>query len=262
MNVTCKICSSESEFVFSATVLQKYEVKYYHCPYCGFLQTEEPYWLDEAYSFAIGAEDTGLLKRNYLLTKRTSVLINFFFNKSDKFLDYAGGYGIFVRLMRDIGFDFYWKDSYAENLIARGFEYNADDKIELITAFECFEHFVNPIEEIDKIFTISDSVLFSTRIFHGKPPKPDDWWYYSLNAGQHISLYSRQTLRSIADKFNLYLNTDNKSIHLFSKKKINNTYFNLLLKLSVMGLVKLTNLSMKSKTDSDFELLSDKKNTH
>ncbi|MCG6913510.1 class I SAM-dependent methyltransferase [bacterium BMS3Abin03] len=261
MNVTCKICSSESKYVFSATVLQKYDVKYFHCPECGFLQTEEPYWLDEAYSSAIRAEDTGLMKRNYLLAERVSVLIKFFFNKNNKFLDYAGGYGIFVRLMRDIGYNFYWNDPFAKNLLARGFEYNTKDDIELVTAFECFEHFVNPLEELDKIYKISDSILFSTRIFYGKPPKPDEWWYYSLNAGQHISLYSRQTLNYLADRFNLYLNTDNKSFHLFSKKKINNTYFNMLLKLSVMGLSKLTSLNVKSKTDSDFELLSNRKIT-
>lgn len=255
MDVVCKICNKKSDYVFSANVLQKYDVKYYHCSNCGFLQTEEPYWLDEAYNSAIGVEDTGILKRNYLLAKRSSVLINFFFNKKNKFLDYAGGYGIFVRQMRDTGYDFYWQDPFADNLFARGFEYKTNDKIELVTAFECFEHFVNPLEELEKIFKISDSILFSTRIFHGKPPKPDEWWYYSLNAGQHVSLYSKQTLQFIADKYGLYLNSDNKSFHLFSKKKINNSYFNLLLKLSVVGLSGIANLGMESKTNTDFEML-------
>lgn len=250
------MCGKNSEYVFSAKVLKKYVVKYFHCSNCGFLQTEEPYWLDEAYNSAIGVEDTGILQRNYLLAKRASVLINFFFNKKDKFLDYAGGYGIFVRRMRDIGYDFYWKDPFAGNLIARGFEYNTNDEIELVTAFECFEHFVNPLEELEKIINTSESILFSTRIFHGKPPKPDEWWYYSLNAGQHISLYSKQTLQFIADKYSLNLNSDNKSFHLLSKKKINNSYFNLLLKLSTIGLSGLVNLSMKSKTNADFEMLS------
>ncbi len=40
----------------------------------------------------------------------------------DPFLDYAGGYGVFTRLMRDIGFDFYWHDPYTQNLFANGFE--------------------------------------------------------------------------------------------------------------------------------------------
>ena len=58
--------------------------------------------------------------------------------------NYAGGYGIFTRMMRDIGFDFYWLDKYADNLLTNGFEYNKKihKKIEAITSFESFEHFV------------------------------------------------------------------------------------------------------------------------
>lgn len=256
--MNCKICSAKSENVFSAKILHKYKINYYHCSNCGFLQTEEPYWLEESYDSAINIEDTGLLKRNFTFVKTTSVIINFFFNKGAAFLDYAGGYGIFVRLMRDIGFDFYWRDPFAPNLVARGFDFNDDEKIELITAFECFEHFNNPITEIEKMLHITNNVLFSTRVFNGKPSQPDSWWYYSLNSGQHISMYTVNTLKFIADKYNLYLNTDNKSLHLISKKKINNTYFNLLKKMSSLGLAGILNLSLKSKTDLDYELLKSK----
>lgn len=256
--MNCKICSAKSENVFSAKILHKYNIKYYHCSNCGFLQTEEPRWIEESYDSAIGIEDTGLLRRNLTLAKTTSVIINFFFNNGVSFLDYAGGYGIFVRLMRDIGFDFYWSDPYAQNLVARGFDLKGDEKIELITAFECFEHFNNPITEIEKMLNISNNILLSTSVFSGKPPQPDSWWYYSLNSGQHISFYSVNTLKFIADKYKLYLNTDNKSLHLLSKKKINNTYFNLLKKMSLLGLAGILNLSLRSKTDLDCELLKSK----
>ncbi len=53
-------------------------------------------------------------------------------------------------MMRDIGFDFYWNDIYADNLLARGFELNNLESLEVITALECFEHFLNPIEEFEK----------------------------------------------------------------------------------------------------------------
>jgi hypothetical protein len=46
---------------FNAIVLAKYQVNYYHCPQCGFLQTKDPYWLSEASKDPINAEDTGLL---------------------------------------------------------------------------------------------------------------------------------------------------------------------------------------------------------
>jgi hypothetical protein len=160
----CKICNNESLDIFKKTILNKYEVQYYKCTNCNFIQTEEPYWLDEAYKKTINISDTGLLARNIHLSKITSLIIYLFFNKKGKFLDFAGGYGVFTRLMRDIGFDFLWHDPYTSNLLAKGFEWNANDqtKIELLTSFESFEHFIDPIKELEKMSKISDNILFSS----------------------------------------------------------------------------------------------------
>ena len=57
----CKICGSEASSFDSARILRKYDVDYFECPYCGFIQTEEPYWLTEAYSSAITSSDIGLV---------------------------------------------------------------------------------------------------------------------------------------------------------------------------------------------------------
>lgn len=119
----CKICGSITKSIFSAKIIKKYQVDYFNCEYCGFLQTEEPYWLEEAYNEVINISDTGILKRNLDLMKAVSILIYFLFNKDAQFLDFAGGYGTFTRLMRDIGFDYYY-DKYSKNLFARGFEYD------------------------------------------------------------------------------------------------------------------------------------------
>ena len=53
----CPVCDSELRTAFSARVLQKYEVAYRHCDQCGFVGTEKPYWLNEAYSDAIVVEE-------------------------------------------------------------------------------------------------------------------------------------------------------------------------------------------------------------
>ena len=255
----CRVCSGESNEIFSAKILKKLDIKYYLCPTCNFLQTENPYWLDEAYKSAIGTTDTGLLKRNQLFSKRTAAVINLFFNKEKKFLDYAGGYGIFVRMMRDLGYDFYWVDPYTPNLLARGFEYHNSDTIELLTAFECFEHFVKPIIDIEKMISISENIIFSTRLFGKTPPQPKEWWYYSFESGQHISLYSITTLKFLAKKFNLHLCSDNKAFHMLSKKKASNFLFNMVLKLSDSGLNNFIGTRLKSKTELDHEFLSDKR---
>lgn len=109
----CKICYRDNHSIFNANILNKYDIKYYHCSKCGFVQTEEPYWLGEVYNESINISDTGIMFRNLYLSKISTLIIFVFFNKNKKYLDFAGGYGVFTRLMRDIGFDFYWKDKYS-----------------------------------------------------------------------------------------------------------------------------------------------------
>ncbi len=255
----CRVCTGQTTEIFSAEILKKNKIKYYHCSQCDFLQTEEPFWLGEAYESAISNSDTGILKRNELFARRSSVLIGKYYNRQKKFLDYAGGYGIFVRMMRDKGFDFYWNDPFAENLFARGFEFNSKDDIELVTAFECFEHFAVPTEELEKMLNISPNIIFSTRLFSGTPPQPQDWWYFSLESGQHISFYSIKTLKFLAEKFRLDLNSDNKAFHMLSQKKISNFQFNVMLKICDAGLYSLFSKRLQSKTDSDHKFVSGKK---
>lgn len=57
-------------------------------------------------------------------------------SRSYPVVDYAGGHGFLVRLLRDIGVDAFWSDPFCENLVARGFEYENKNKVELVTAFE------------------------------------------------------------------------------------------------------------------------------
>jgi len=249
--MTCKICNKKSNFIFKAKILKKYNVKYFHCQNCGFLQTEDPYWLEEA----INISDTGIMSRNLSLSQLSTLILFFFFNKNAKFLDFAGGYGIFVRLMRDIGFDFYWYDKFSNNLLARGFEYENEGGIELITSFEAFEHFDKPIEEIESMLKTSKNILFSTELYGDTPPNPDKWGYYGLNHGQHISFYNLRTLQDIAQKYNLNLYSNGKTLHLFTEKKLNNLLFNFVLKMNRLGTFYVVKRFLKSKTMSDWELL-------
>jgi len=109
---------SSADKMFDAKIMNKYSIDYFYCSNCGFLQTQAPYWLEESYKHSINLEDTGILHRNVRLSKITSLLLLFLFKKNDKFLDFAGGYGLFTRLMRDRGLDFYWHDPYTRNLMA------------------------------------------------------------------------------------------------------------------------------------------------
>ena len=258
--MVCKICREENKKIFTAKILNKYEVQYYCCPKCGFLSAEEPYWLDESYNSPINISDTGIMKRNISFSASTLNIIYYFFNHHKIYLDFAGGYGIFVRLMRDIGLNFKWQDNFSQNLLARGFEYSdKDSEIELITAFEVFEHFVNPLEEIEKMLKISKNILFSTLLLPKDIPEPDKWWYYGFNHGQHISFYSQKTFQFIAKKYGLNYYTDNNSIHFLTTRKINRFIFKFLTnrKKSIIFWA-WARIHFKSKTWADYLLMSNR----
>ena len=216
----CKICQSDLKYIFKANVLKKYKVSYYKCKKCGFIQYEEPFWLNEAYNLKNTFTDTGYVSRNVNFSNLTEKIIELNFKSNEKFIDYGGGYGLFIRLMRDKGFNFYWNDKYANNIFAFGFEADilSKDKYELLTAFEVFEHFVDPINEIENMFKFSNNILFSTEL---QPDKEinniDDWWYFAPEVGQHISFYTLNALEYIAKKFVSHLFSDGNNIHLLSK---------------------------------------------
>lgn len=217
---SCKICGSITDIVFSAKLLNKHQVDFFKCHNCEFLFSEEPYWLEEAYSSAISIADTGILQRNIEIVNRLIVILYLLgcdFNQ-DKFIDYAGGGGILVRLLRDRGLDFYWYDKYCQNWVANGFEADLNSTYKTLTVFECFEHFSNPVSEVQELFKYSDLIIFTTELI--PEPIPDmDWWYYSFTTGQHISFYSAKTLDYLAKKFEVNFYTIN-GIHFFSKGKI------------------------------------------
>jgi hypothetical protein len=78
--------------------------------------------LPEAYASPINVSDTGYVARNLWSAERVRMIVELSRDPAGKFLDYAAGYGLLVRLMRDIGYDFRWADEYCENLFARCFE--------------------------------------------------------------------------------------------------------------------------------------------
>ena len=256
----CRLCKYQTNKLFSSLIMDRDEIDYFICPNCDLLQTEEPYWLEEAYKRPINDNDTGLLSRNIQFAEKLKTIIYFLFNKEGSFLDYAGGYGVFTRLMRDKGFDFYWNDPFTENLFSAGFEYRPEiGQVELITSFESFEHFVNPVEEIGKIRDISGNIFFSTNVYPEPIPGPKKWWYYGLEHGQHVAFYSKRTMNYIADHFKLNFLSCSKYLHLLTEKKISKRYFEFLFKNSKY-FSKYIDGKMGSKTFSDSKIVAEKGN--
>ncbi|MEO6303495.1 MAG: class I SAM-dependent methyltransferase, partial [Bacteroidia bacterium] len=137
-------------------------------------------------------------------------------------MDYGGGYGMFTRLMRDKGFDFYWHDDYCENLFANGFEADLKKKYDIITAFEVFEHLPNPQDIFKILIGNSKCFVFSTCLQDiSKPEEFLKWWYRAEYSGQHISFFSKKALEMIAKSYNRnYYYIESQSIHIFSEFKM------------------------------------------
>lgn len=202
----CVICKKGMQKYFSCIAIKKYPFDMLFCPNCGFLQVEDPYWLNEECSDAIADADTGLVARNILISRQLTPFLYYLFGTNGKYVDFGGGTGLLVRLMRDAGLDFYWYDQYCKNIHARGFEFTADiSKYDALTAFEVIEHVKDPVlflkDAMEK--TKPKLVIFSTECFEGLPPDPEHWWYYGFSSGQHISFYQRKTLQYIGDRLNL-----------------------------------------------------------
>lgn len=214
---TCRVCGSKALRIFETFVLGR-SVSYYQCPTCSYLQTETPTWLEEAYASPINISDTGMLDRNLLNTRRTAAVCLALGLGSARIVDFAGGYGLLVRMLRDKGFPALWSDGYCENLFARGFEHHGEPA-DVATAFEAFEHYVSPDLELGKMFDIAPTVVISTLLVPDPAPSPETWSYYGREHGQHIGFLHRNTLKFLAEKHNAICHSNGVDFHILTRRK-------------------------------------------
>ncbi|ATU67336.1 class I SAM-dependent methyltransferase [Piscinibacter gummiphilus] len=248
---TCRVCGGRSLFTYSQRVLDD-DVRYFDCAACGYFQTEKPYWLEKAYASAINDVDTGILWRNQLNVRRVLMTLSAFGKLSGVVVDHAGGYGILVRLLRDVGVDARWRDKYCANLLARGFEADGT-RCDLLTAFEVFEHLEYPLAELESLLAQAPVVLLSTDLIRQTAPPAPDWWYLGQEHGQHIGFFRERTLAGMAKKLGCHHASDGRSLHVFSHEPIPRRW------LPMQRLNRLAPLvtagALRSRVQSDFEAL-------
>ncbi|TVQ98624.1 MAG: class I SAM-dependent methyltransferase [Desulfovibrionales bacterium] len=218
---SCRICTGPVHPHFQAQILGRHQVSYFRCPECGLIQTEPPYWLAEAHGQAVSALDVGLVRRNLDFATRLEAFLTRYFHPGGRFLDYAGGYGLMVRLMRDAGYDFHRHDPYCANIFAQGFDVSelSGQRFELITAFELLEHLETPVSVVKQLLNHTESLMFSTRLQpEPVPTHVDDWWYFWPQTGQHVTFYTRPALQRLADQTRTTLYTDGRGLHLLTRQ--------------------------------------------
>ena len=195
--VPCRLCGGPSRRQFAKVLLGKYDVTYYRCDRCGSLQTEVPYWLDDAYRAGNLAEsDPGPFVRS--VRGATVVFISARLLRLPtraRVLDFGGGVGLLCRMLRDIGFDAYVSDRYAMNQLARGFD-DTGAAPDMICAFEVVEHFSDPSKGMAEILARGARVcVVGTYTYEGQGA---DWWYLGALSGQHVFFYSEVGMRLLA----------------------------------------------------------------
>jgi hypothetical protein len=177
-------------------------------------------WLVEAYEQPLSAIDTGVASRNVQLARTLTGPLVAWFGPQAKYVDMAGGDGLFVRLMRDAGLDFHWDDPYAANRFAQGAEFMAGASYSAVTAFEVMEHVLDPAGFVRDCLVRSgaDTVIFTTELYDGEVP-PEDWWYYLPEVGQHVSFATHRTMEILALDLGATFMTNGR-IHVISRRRL------------------------------------------
>ena len=194
----CRLCGGATRKLFEKTLLGR-AVGYHQCAGCGLTQTDEPTWLGEAYArSALHVTDTGVLARNLAAMRIAGTFLHLSGVRDEPCLDWASGWGVFVRLMRDAGFRFYCMDPYAESVVARGFDWSdALGRPRACTAFEVLEHLPRPRETFAALAARGAQwIVTSTELPPGGTPSPD-WQYLSTESGMHVAFYRPDTLERL-----------------------------------------------------------------
>jgi hypothetical protein len=216
----CKLCESATEYFGAQRILQAFDARYLRCTRCGFVFVEQPTWLEKAYELPIAAADTGIVVRNLRFADLVGALIDLALPDAGQFLDFGGGAGLFVRLMRDRGYNFYRQDKYCDNIFATGFDAAADQKFDLATCIEVIEHIVEPMSIFRQLAALAPTVLVATELLPPVRNRPGEWWYYAPEGGQHISFFSTRALQVVADTLGMQLASNGRNVHVFSRTPI------------------------------------------
>jgi SAM-dependent methyltransferase len=199
----CRLCGAELVSVFRKLLLNKHNVQYFQCSACQAMQTETPYWLDEAYDPSNERFDSGQVTRSILNAAFINWLITVVELPSPRVLDYGCGSGLLVRLLRDSGLDAWGLDRHSNPRLSLGFQVDHSVGFDVINLCEVIEHFDQPRVALDEIFKANPSLLVVQTGIMGEPDP--SWFYLADFHGQHIFFLTVATINWIASHYKRYV---------------------------------------------------------
>ncbi len=209
--MSCKICNSEE--------LEKIRLdeKYYYCNNCEVIFIDQQEIVDpaeeksryeghdnnhqnEGYVNMFKEFINEVIEPHLKLTKQMSVL------------EFGCGPGpVLADLLeeKDLEVDCYDPYFFPEKIFV-------DQKYDLITSTEVFEHFSDPVKEMELLTThLKDGGYLAVMTsFHSGPDEFEDWWYKWDPT--HITFYNQKTFQKLAFDFDLkIIYTDQEKYILF-----------------------------------------------
>lgn len=191
----CKICGD-----FGQRIEKMEEPIYYHCFKCDFIFMDEEFWMtpEEEKEFYYTHENTSDNEGYVNMFKKfLDKAVVPFQDEIESALDFGAGPGpVLAMLLEEIGIQTDIYDPYfAPKKVYQGKRYD------LITSTEVFEHFSDPMVEIEQLndHLNSGSYLAVMTLFHGGVENFPKWFY--RRDPTHISFYSTRTFEWIAQYF-------------------------------------------------------------
>lgn len=210
-SLNCKICKST---INKQTILKNSRI-YYHCDKCGFISLDSNFLLsrdEEKARYDLhenSSENSGYLKllQDFIMTAVKPYPVQ-------KILDYGSGPNpILATLLREEKYDVDIYDPYYAPLDSM-----KNTQYDMIISTETFEHFQNPLEEMDSIIKLlKPQAYLSIMTSFAYPYEEFKAWRYKDDA-THIAFYSIATFQRLAELFSMsIIYSNNKNIIVLRK---------------------------------------------
>lgn len=186
-------------------------VTYHKCNDCGLVFTTYcDTWDNLMFSDKIYNDDYIKVDPDYVSMRpqNNAEFISKLVSKDKTILDYGGGNGKTVELLRSMGYSAAFWDAYNDHG-------KPSIKVDVVIAIEVFEHVIDPIETFSEAisFLKDGGKLIYTTLTNNSLDNHEMHWYLSPRNG-HVLMHSYESLDELGAKFGMVTTHLNNSLHI------------------------------------------------